>query len=298
MRGTFQDLMRLHRDAMRTPRDYLAGALAQSRLEKLAPHVDSAPPVVTLPGFGASARTHARLVAYLNHCGYKAQTFEAGFPTEGTIIEFVRKLDATLGQLVRGLADAHGSAVALVGQSAGGLFSREFARLFPQEIDRVITLGAPTADPDKHHLNNRALELLIRRMAGAGGFEEQAGPDGLLHWPHSQPALPYVAICSPVDGAIHEETALVPARTVARSSSRAPRENIRVRCSHFGMSYNPLVILAVADRLGQRGDWWEDFEPRHYFPYLPQRMLRRFFPDPSGGPGGEAETDKCVDKKF
>ena len=85
-------------------------------------------------------------------------------------------------------------------------------------------------------------------MSGAGGFEEQSGPGGLLHWPHNKPTRPFVAICSPVDGAISEETALVPADTVARSIKRAPRENVRIRCSHFGMAYNPFVFLAVADR--------------------------------------------------
>jgi hypothetical protein len=35
----------------------------------------------------------------------------------------------------------------LVGQSAGGLYAREFARMFPGEIDRVITLGSLTGRP-------------------------------------------------------------------------------------------------------------------------------------------------------
>ena len=287
MSGTFRDFLRLHMDVMRTHQDMVAGTLARARMRKLAPAAGTARPVVTLPGFGASSRTHNRMVAYLNQCGYRARTFEAGFPTEGTIVEFARKLDNTLGRLVRELADAHGHGVALVGQSAGGLFAREFVRLFPQEIDRVITLGAPTADPMHAHLHNRALELLIQRLSGAGGFEEQAGPEGLLHWRHGQPALPYVAICSPVDGVIHEQTALLPAETVRRSSLRAPRENLRVRCSHFGMSYNPFVILAVADRLGQPRDAWEEFDPRGYFPRLSERLLRHIFPDPGDCPSAD-----------
>jgi pimeloyl-ACP methyl ester carboxylesterase len=265
-------------DMLRTQQDFLAGVLGRSRMEKLAPKAASERPVVTLPGFGAPASSHARLVSFLDHCGYAAQTFEAGFPTDETIPDFVRKLDGSLGVLIKELADRHGARVSLVGQSAGGMFSREFAKFYPEHIDRVITLGAPTADPAMGHLHNRALELLIRRMSGAGSFEEQSGPGGIVHWPHNKPEIPFVAICSPVDGAITEATALVPADTIARSVKRAPRENLRIRCSHFGMAYNPFVFLAVADRLGQRRDSWQDFDPRAYFPRAPGLLLRKIYP--------------------
>jgi pimeloyl-ACP methyl ester carboxylesterase len=269
---------RLQMDMWRTPQDFLAGVLGRSWLEKIAPYSVTVRPVITLPGFAAPASSHARLVSLLNQCGYAAQTFEAGFPADETIPAFVRKLEPSLGVLIRDLADRHGSRVSLVGQSAGGMFSREFAGMYPDHIDRVITLGAPTADPSMGHLHNRALELLVKRISGAEGFEAQSGPGGLLHWPHNKPGLPYVAICSPVDGAVSEATALVPAQTIMRSIKRAPRENIRIRCSHFGMAYNPFVFLAVADRLGQeRGDW-RDFNPRIYFPNAPRLLLQRVFP--------------------
>jgi pimeloyl-ACP methyl ester carboxylesterase len=273
-----QGFVRLQMDMLRTPQDFLAGLLGRSRMQKLAPVASSPRPVITLPGFAAPASSHARLVSFLNQCGYAAETFEAGFPADETIPEFVRKLDISLGVLIQDLADRHGCRVSLVGQSAGGMFSREFAGFYPDHIDRVITLGAPTADPTMGHLHNRALEMLVRRISGAAGFEAQSGPDGLLHWPHNQPTLPYVAICSPVDGAVSEATALVPAQTIARSIKRAPRENIRIRCSHFGMAYNPFVFLAVADRLAQKRSDWQDFDPYVYFPKLPQLLLRRVFP--------------------
>jgi pimeloyl-ACP methyl ester carboxylesterase len=278
MESFLSGFVRLQMDMLRTPQDFLAGVLGGPRMQKLAPVATSLKPVITLPGFSAPASSHARLVSFLNQCGYAAQTFEAGFPADETIPEFVRKLDPSLGVLIRDLAERHGSRVSLVGQSAGGMFSREFAGFYPDHIDRVITLGAPTADPTMGHLHNRALELLVRRISGAEGFEAQSGPGGLLHWPHNKPALPYVAICSPVDGAVSEATALVPAETIARSIKRAPRENIRIRCSHFGMAYNPFVFLAVADRLDQKRSDWQDFEPRVYFPKVPELLLRRVFP--------------------
>jgi pimeloyl-ACP methyl ester carboxylesterase len=278
MASVLSDFMRLQMDMLRTPQDFMAGVLGRSWMEKLAPVAKTERPVITLPGFAAPASSHARLVGFLNSCGYAAQTFEAGFPADETIPDFVRKLDASLGVLIKELAERYGTRVSLVGQSAGGMFSREFAAFYPGHIDRVITLGAPTADPTMGHLHNRALEVLVKRISGAAGFEEQSGPKGILHWAHNKPTLPYVAICSPVDGAVSEATALVPAETVSRSSKRAPRENIRIRCSHFGMAYNPFVFLAVADRLGQNRSMWQDFDPAAYFPRCPRRLLHRVFP--------------------
>jgi hypothetical protein len=131
------------------------------------------------------------------------------------------------------------------------------------------------------HLDNRMLELLVKRDSKTSGFDELNGPEGLLHWPPGSPAIPYVAICSPVDGAVREETALIPAATVAQSNGEAPRENIRIRSSHFGMACNPFALLAVADRLGQEKGNWTNFNPEVYFSKMPTRLREKYFP-PTG----------------
>jgi len=280
MAGMFRDVLRLQLDLSRMPRDLLAGVAGRSWVRKQARHAPSQRPVITLPGFGATASSHRQLTAFLQGCGYEATTFQPGFPRGESFREFTRKLDRTLGKLVKQLADRHGVGVSLVGQSAGGLFCREFAGLYPRDVDRVVTLGAPTVDPSLGHLQNQLMELLVKRMTGSPEFEDNEGPEGLLHWSHSSPGLPYVAICSPIDGAVHEQTALVPTVVTSRSTPDAPRENIRIRCSHFGMHHNPFVLVAMADRLAQPRDDWQAFEPRHYLPRCPQRFLRRIFPDP------------------
>jgi len=291
MAGMFRDVLRLQQDILRMPRDLLAGVAGRSWVSKQARCAPAERPVVTLPGFGATASSHRRLNGFLQECGYESTTFQPGFPRGESFREFTRKLDKTLGRLVKQLADRHGAGVSLVGQSAGGLFCREFAGLYPQDVDRVITLGAPTVDPSLGHLQNRLMELMVKRMTGAPEFQDNEGPEGLLHWSHGTPPLPYVAICSPVDGAVHEQTALVPAVVISQSTRDAPRENIRIRCSHFGMHYNPFVLVAMADRLAQSRDNWQPFNPRHYLPRCPQRFLHRIFPEPeiaqvSGMPNG------------
>ena len=89
MVGLLNGFIRLQMDMLRTPQDFLAGVLGRSRLEKIAPGTATLRPVITLPGFSAPASSHARLVSFLNQCGYAAQTFEAGFPVDETIPDFV-----------------------------------------------------------------------------------------------------------------------------------------------------------------------------------------------------------------
>ena len=52
---------------------------------------------------------------------------------------------------------------------------------------------------------------------------------------------------------------------IARSSRKAPRENIPIIASHTGMAVNPFVILAVLDRLAQDARKWVNFDPGTYF---------------------------------
>ena len=46
-------------------------------------------------------------------------------------------------------------------------------------------------------------------------------------------------------------------------------ENLHVPSSHLGMTHNPLIMYAIADRLGQsEGDW----RPFRWIPHLKQRL--------------------------
>ncbi|MFV0277151.1 MAG: esterase/lipase family protein [Parahaliea sp.] len=277
------DALRLQLDLLRSQGDFVTGMSSRRWLRSRAPMALVDRPVITLPGFGAPESSHRYLRRFLAHCGYPVTTCQPGFPRQQTIPEFVARLDQTLGREIKQLADRHGCAVTLIGQSAGGLFAREYAALRPEGIDRVITLAAPTNDPRQMKLQNRAMEKIICRMSGASGFNETAGPQGLYHWPADTPAIPYVAICSPVDGAVPEPTALIPAEIVRNSTRLAPRENIRIRSSHFGMQYHSLVMLAVADRLRQSRDNWQPFDARRYLPRLPEPLFRMLLPDSAGG---------------
>ncbi|WP_273908748.1 esterase/lipase family protein, partial [Enterobacter bugandensis] len=50
--------------------------------------------------------------------------------------------------LVKELSDKHGSKISLVGWSLGGLYARQLAKMMPERVRQVITLGSPFAgDP-------------------------------------------------------------------------------------------------------------------------------------------------------
>ncbi|TXS95524.1 hypothetical protein FV139_06465 [Parahaliea maris] len=287
MRRMLQDVLRLQRDFSRSSLDRGTALTLDRWLRSQAPRTEHPRPVITLPGFAAPRSSHRSLRRFLSGRGFVAETFQAGFPRGQDIPAFIESLEEELGERIRTLSERYGCGVSLVGQSAGGLFAREFAARFGDGVDRVVTLAAPTNDPAQAALQNSALEWLVGRVSGAADFNEQAGPAGLFHWPAGTPDIPYVAICSPVDGAVPEPTALIPRATVAASASGAPRENIRVRSSHFGMHRHPLVLLALADRLCQPRDDWQAFDPRDYIRYLPESALRRHFPGTDVSEGGE-----------
>ena len=55
-----------------------------------------------------------------------------------------------------------------------------------------------------------------------------------------------------------------------------PRENIEIVCSHCGMGVNPLVLLAVADRLAEDETNWMPFDPLSYG-FGPVKYASRWF---------------------
>ena len=132
-------------------------------------------------------------------------------------------------------------------------------------VQRVIMLGSPTFHPYITGHHNRVIGAFGYWLNGQS-HSELAGRKGLLHWDPEDPPLPCIAIHSPVDGVVDEASSVIPNYIVSRSDPSAPRENLRVFSSHVGMGVNPWVLLAIADRLAQDKDDWQEFDPYRYFP--------------------------------
>ena len=249
-------------------------------LDKAAPHADGNRPVVTIPGFLASETTLSRLARFLNRHGFAAQPWGMGRnlgPQGSSWDDVLTKMRREVGETIRRLADKHSAPVALIGQSLGGVYARELAAHMPEEIDRVIMLGSPTLHPYMQSHHNRVIAQMgywVSRQSHA----EMAGRSGLLHLDPDRPPLPCVSVHSPCDGGVAESSAVIPQYIVDQSDDSAPRENLRVLSSHIGMSVNPWVLLAVADRLVQDRDAWQPFDPYQYFPANLEALVSRLYP--------------------
>jgi hypothetical protein len=284
------DLFRLQMDMLGARAELAAGLLSKSLLDRNTPSGNGNQPVITMPGFMASDATLSRLNAYLNRNGFEAHGWGLGRnlgPQGRSWSEHLDGIGRSLGDKVKELNDAHGTAVALVGHSLGGVYARELAVRMEQEIDRVLMLGSPTFHPylTRHH--NRVVSMFgywLSRQSQA----ELAGRGGILHWGAGHPAMPCVAIHSPIDGVVDEASCVIPQYIVNQSGKRAPRENLRILTSHIGMGVNPWVLLSIADRLVEDRDDWQDFNPYDYFPESLSWAVNVLFPranvsnDPSG----------------
>jgi len=91
---------------------------------------------MVIPGFLATDRTTLGLQRALAEAGYRVTGWGLGLNTgvrEDTLERIVARLEAFAG----------GGQATLVGWSLGGIYAREAAKLRPDLVEKVVTLGAP-----------------------------------------------------------------------------------------------------------------------------------------------------------
>lgn len=120
-------------------------------------------PVVLVPGFLGSDSYLSVMNGWLRRIGYRPHTsglwLNAGSPFD-LMARVLRRADA--------IAAAAGRRVTLIGHSLGGILSRILARLRPDMVAHVITLGSPLRqDPRRaaHPLVRAMADLLVREGA-------------------------------------------------------------------------------------------------------------------------------------
>ena len=281
------DLFKLQMDLLGARGELAASMASNCLLNRVTPDGGGNRPVVTIPGFLASGDTLLRLNRYLNRHGFEAESWGLGRNLGPQGMDWSKQLDTLITQVgvkIQKLADKHSAPVSLVGQSLGGVYARELALQMPDVVDRVIMLGSPSFHPYLTSHVNRVVSLFgywLSRQSHA----ELAGRAGLLHWDADKPALPCVSIHSPLDGVVDEASSVIPQYIVEQSDNSAPRENLRVLSSHIGMSVNPWVLLAVADRLVQNRHDWQVFAPYRYSSDSLQWAVSRLYPPQSSEDG-------------
>jgi pimeloyl-ACP methyl ester carboxylesterase len=198
--------------------------------------------VQVLPGFMATNTSTVPLRRLLGQLGYDAHGWDSGRNVR-VDNALIRRLEAQLQRL----NDKSGRKVSLVGWSLGGVLARELAKLHPDRVRLVISLGSPISDDRNHTSAARLFEML-------NGKEPEPMRGGGFRGLDKAPPVPTTSILTKTDGIVHW-------RGSVQKPAATPTENIEVYASHCGLGVNPSVMMAIADRLAQGEGRWAPFEP-------------------------------------
>lgn len=204
---------------------------------RLVPLGDGASGVVlVIPGFTTDSKATIVLRRKLASAGYSVHGWNQGLNLgirkhlfDGLVDEFDR---------LRERCDAR---ISVIGQSLGGIYARELAKVRPGHVCHVVTLGTPINDPDGSGSRVSGLYRLLNRKHGGG----RSAPTGFENWDISAaPPVPTTAVYSRSDGICHWRTCL-------QHGEHAHVENLEIPGSHLGMGVNGRVLLAISERLSR-----------------------------------------------
>ena len=197
-------------------------------------------PVIVFPGLVTSDRSTIALRRFLKAKGYAVHGWELGRnygPLPG--------IEKRMMDHVERIHEEHGRKVSLVGWSLGGIYARQLAKMMPERVRSVITLGSPFGgDP-------RATNAwkLYEFTSGHKVDDRERHMGGAISEP---PPVPTTAIYSRTDGICAWQTCMEREGPLA--------ENIEVEGSHCGLGHHPAAVHAIADRLSQPEGEWAKFE--------------------------------------
>ncbi len=187
-------------------------------------------PVLVLPGMGVGDWTTGPLRRFLRAHRFDARPWRLGRNRP----DVPRRL-ARLLERLEALATEIRRPIDLVGWSLGGLLARELARLRPDLVGRVVTLGTPVAGGLRHtaiaglfRLQGWDLDDVARRVEAANQMPLR---------------VPVTAIFSRRDGIVAWQACI--------DTVTADVEHLEARSCHWGLGLDPDVLLAIAAALAR-----------------------------------------------
>lgn len=179
--------------------------------------------VMVLPGFLASHDSMALLYRSLAAADFDVAHWGLG-RNLGARSDSLERIDAE----IRRFAD--GAPVALIGWSLGGLMAREYAKLHPDAVSKVITLGSPFSGNIAQTTN---VGRVYQRVTGHAP-ENAPFAAGL----NTKPPVPTIAFWSRKDAVV--------APKASRGHFGEVDESHEMQCPHMGFSVCPNTIRTVA----------------------------------------------------
>lgn len=202
-------------------------------------------PVLVLPGFTAFDVSTKLMRMFLNSRNYKTYGWNLG-QNLGKHSDPETGCDAAIIKRLTDIYQWHGEKVTVIGWSLGGVYARELARLHPDKVRQVITMGTPFSNNQKASHATKLFEYL-------SGFKLADMSAELAKNMPLPPPVPSTAFYSKSDGITAWQCCLEQASDMT--------QNIEVQCSHLGYGHHPVVMWALADRLAQADGEWQPFNP-------------------------------------
>jgi pimeloyl-ACP methyl ester carboxylesterase len=200
-------------------------------------------PVLVLPGFMASDRSTRPMRDLLGDLGYARYAWGLG-----RNVKFNEDRERKMSDLVERIFAETGEKLSIIGWSLGGVFARELAKSHPDKVRQVISLGSPISS-DRNYSSARHLFEAIN------GAETAPEIEGRYRNIHQAPPVPTTSIITRTDGVVAWKG------SVQRTDGEHDQvENIFVPASHIGLGVNPIVMVAIADRLAQAEGEWMPFD--------------------------------------
>lgn len=202
-------------------------------------------PVLLLPGFLAGDESTSLLRNYLKYMGYQPEGWHLGRNTGKPWL-----LQEGLVDRVTELLDRYGQNLSIIGQSLGGVYAREIAKMFPDSVRQVITLGSPFG-AESSRSTMQLVSTLFKRQSGMSVEEMRTYLEEVDTT--ASPDVPVTAVFSKGDGVVNW-------RVCREQVEDHQTQNIQVCGSHCGMAFNTLIYAVIATRLSLPADGWEPLD--------------------------------------
>ena len=194
-------------------------------------------PVMVLPGFLGSSGSTAIVRRFIESKGYAV--FDWGLGRNLGPVATGATGYRLLEQVLRVHQDTDRK-VSLVGWSLGGVMAREIAKLRPDVVRQVITLGSPFNDgPSASYVWE-----LYKLVTGDSGRVDEDFIKSLS----APPPVPSTSVYSRTDGVVNWRACI--------EQEADTTDNIEVVAAHCGLGFNSHVYTVIARKLSMPEDGW------------------------------------------
>ena len=180
---------------------------------------------MVVPGFLANDRTTLGLQRALAGAGYRVTGWGLGM-NRGATPEMLERLARRIETF------GGGGKIILVGWSLGGIFAREVAKLRPDLVEKVVTMGSPFSGNPRGNNVWRLYEWIAGHKVDDPPIKTNLA---------EKPPMPTLALWSRRDGIV----SIASARGLPHESDR----QVELDCSHMGFAVSgrayPQIIAAL-----------------------------------------------------